>query len=54
MPSKNTPNQSHKKPAPGDKAAKGRGELESKDLDKVTGGSRPTTIGNTKAPVMGG
>jgi len=52
MTSKNIPDKS-RKPAPGDKAAKGR-ELESKDLDKVTGGMRPTTIGNTKEPLAGG
>jgi hypothetical protein len=52
MPSKNIPGQS-RKPGPVDKASKSKGELGSKDLDKVTGGSRPTTIGNTKAPGMG-
>jgi hypothetical protein len=44
---------SPKQPAQGDKAPKGRGELESKDLDKVTGG-RPATIGNTREPRTGG
>ena len=40
-----------KQPAHGAKAPKG--ELESKDLDKVTGG-RPATIGNTREPKTGG
>jgi hypothetical protein len=54
MPSKNT--DQTRKPAQNDKSAKGKGELHSKDLDKVTGGlsSRPGTIGNTREPVMGG
>ena len=54
MTSKNTPDQSRNKPAPGDKPSKGQGEIESKDLDKVTGGLRPTTIGNVKEPLAGG
>lgn len=42
-----------KQPAQGAKTASGKGELASKDLDKVTGG-RPATIGNTKEPRTGG
>jgi len=53
MTSKNTPDQ-----APGKKASpapqKSRSELDAKDLDKVTGGLRPSTIGNTKEPLAGG
>jgi len=52
MASNNSPDQSRAKPAPADKT--GKGELESKDLDKVTGGARPSTIGNTKEPLAGG
>jgi hypothetical protein len=52
MASKNIPDRN--KPAPGDKAPNSRGELEGKDLDKVTGGMRPTSIGNTKEPLAGG
>jgi len=51
MASSNSPDRN--KPAPADKAQKGRGELESKDLDKVTGG-RPSSIGNPKEPLAGG
>jgi hypothetical protein len=46
-------NHSPKQSAQGSKAPKGRGELESKDLDKVTGG-RPGTIGNIREPKTGG
>jgi hypothetical protein len=52
MTSKNIPDRN--KPAPSDKAAKGRDEIDSKDLDKVTGGARPSTIGNTREPLAGG
>ena len=49
-------NEQSRKPAPGEKSAKGKGELGGKDLDKVTGGmtTRPGTIGNPKEPLMGG
>jgi len=49
-------NEQSSKPAAGVKSSKGKGELGSKDLDKVTGGmtTRPGTIGNTKEPLMGG
>jgi len=53
MTSKNIPDQN--KTAPADKTPKGgRGELASKDLDKVTGGARPSSIGNAKEPLAGG
>ena len=51
MSSKNIPDRN--KPAPGDKSPKSRDEIESKDLDKVTGG-RPATIGNRAEPKAGG
>jgi hypothetical protein len=49
-------NEQSRKPTPAAKPAKGRGELESKDLDKVTGGmaSRPGTIGTKGEPYIGG
>jgi hypothetical protein len=50
MSSKNIPDRNQ--PA-GDKAPKSRDEIESKDLDKVTGG-RPQTIGNKREPLAGG
>jgi hypothetical protein len=54
MTSKNIPEQTPDKPANPGTTRKPQNELDAKDLDKVTGGLRPSTIGDTSEPLAGG